>query len=136
MYFIYCREKNYKEIIIHPHSSANNGRAFLVDIVFIYDVELSAMYMEMSTDDYFKNYEMQQRENPVSLVISHHCFIPGQPSQKILLNIKTSPNLVNCIMFCRLQSNNRIPKKTIIGNAQSVIVKINNNGVYLEQKES
>ena len=123
---------NYKDIMVHAHPNANNGRAFDMHVLLIYDVEMNETLKKMPSSVYFKQEENMARENPQAIVIYVQDIIPGKSYPSFKFPIDNSKNLVNCIILCDLvRSKDRVPRKVIVGNLEKFSLTINESGVSL-----
>lgn len=123
-------------ISFHSYPDVNDGRAFFIDIILVYDVVLNKILMETSSDTYFNTdyRNTLKRENFNSVEIISRDIVPGKSYPPITLEGRRNKLLINCIIFCNIHENKKnIPKKVILHNVKKAIVLLKKDGAFLRK---
>lgn len=122
-----------KTFILDATLSANKGRSFVVDIVYVYDPIILKTIGEISEKDYFKNKYMLSRENPLSIKIFSMEILPGKAYAPHSIPIDSKKQLISCVVFADFSMiQGRINRKLIIGKELSqVVIYFDDKGINL-----
>jgi len=122
-----------KTFIINAFLSANKGRSFTVDILYVYDPVLLKTIAEMPEKEYFENKNLLSRENKLSLSIHSMEVLPGKAYAPYTIDISSSKELISCVIFVDFSMiQGRINRKIILGkDLNTVTIYFDDQGVNL-----
>lgn len=103
---------NCKEFNIYCDLEANNGRAFEMHILMIYDAEFETIIKSMPVLEYNKFFNTIARENEHAISIFKIQVVPGKAYLPIKIPIDDNRLLVNCMVFAIINDKN-MPAKYI-----------------------
>ncbi len=133
--------KNEQTFIFTASLSANNGRAFQLNIVFVYDKQMFEALKNLSNDEFFKNKSLLERENPGVLEIFSVEILPGKTYAPQVIPISNKKQLIGSMVFVDFSMiKGQINRKLIAGSdftefpiyfdengIQMIVVDNNNN---------
>ena len=123
---------NCKSVIFHCYPEANHSRSFTIDIILIYDVEMSKMLRQISVEEYFKNRNTISRENQYAIDITSIDVVPGVSYMPIKVVPKSNKIIVDWIIFCSFSSVlEKIPRKVIGSDIEDLTVILTKEGAML-----
>lgn len=131
IYFL--NSKDSKTFIFNASLSANQGRAFKIDIIFIYDEQMLKTIIGLPNNHYFDNKSLLIRENPGVLSIYSVQILPGKIYPPKEIAISFSKKLMGCVVFADFSMvKGQISRKLVIGNANSTLpIYFDENGVQI-----
>ncbi len=121
-------------LVFYSYPNVNNGRAFIVDIILIYDVVLNKILLELPVNTYFNNdYRVTlKRENFHAIQVITKDIIPGKSYKPLLIPLAQNKILINCIVFCHLNKvDPKTPKKVVLRNIKNATILLQVNGAFL-----